>query len=92
VIQIETCELAPHSPIIVDAAAAPAPACQEKRHLDRVYEVAVGDYGRALDLLESGIVMDGPEYDRLRQYIEEARLLSELARQALDRHIEGHGC
>jgi hypothetical protein len=36
--------------------------------------------------------MHGPSYDRLRQYIEEVRLRSEEAREALDRHIEGHGC
>jgi len=76
----------------VDTATAPAPDCQEKKLLHRVYEAAVGDYGRAFGLLESGIVMHGPEYDRLREYIEASRLRSELARQALDRHIEGHGC
>ena len=76
----------------MNAAAAPAPDCQEKKRLHHVYELAVGDYSRAFGLLESGVVMHGPEYDRLREYIEASRLRSEEARQALDRHIEEHGC
>jgi hypothetical protein len=76
----------------VNAAAAPAPDCQQKKRLHRICELAVGDYSRAFGLLQSGVVMHGPRYDRLRQYIEEVRLRSEEARQALDRHIEEHGC
>ena len=76
----------------VNTAAAPAPDCQQKKRLHHIYELAVGDYSRAFGLLQSGVVMHGPSYDRLRQYIEEVRLRSEEAREALDRHIEGHGC
>jgi hypothetical protein len=32
------------------------------------------------------------EYDLLRQFVEDARNRSELARDVLDRHIVEHGC
>jgi hypothetical protein len=32
------------------------------------------------------------EYDLLRQFVEEARKRSELARNVLERHIVEHGC
>jgi hypothetical protein len=76
----------------MDAAAQPAPDCQEKRRLHRIYEVAVGNYSRAFGLLESGVVMHGPQFDRLREYIEAARQTAEEARIALDLHIAEHDC
>jgi hypothetical protein len=74
------------------AAAQSATDCQEKRRLHHIYEVAVGDYSRAFGLLESGVVMHGPVYDRLREYIEAARQTSEEARIALDLYIAEHDC
>jgi hypothetical protein len=53
--------------------------------------MATADYERAFNYT-AWAHLAGKEYDRLRQYIEAARLRSEEARQALDQHIEEHGC
>jgi hypothetical protein len=75
----------------VGSAAEPAPICDKKERLHRAYWMATADYERAFNYT-AWTHVSGKEYDRLRQYIEEARLRSEEARQALDRHIAEHGC
>jgi hypothetical protein len=67
--------------------------CSEKARLRNEYQVAAADYSRAVQVLSkrSGVLLQ-PEYIRIRDFSEEARLRSEAARAAMDRHISGHGC
>jgi hypothetical protein len=71
----------------------PAQDCTEKERLHSAYRIAVGDYTRSFDITQavSGTT-HSREYERLRSYVESARLKAEEARMALESHIAEHGC
>jgi hypothetical protein len=67
--------------------------CSEKERLLRAYGFASGDYHRTIMVLTERIgIMPKADYDRIRDYIENARTVLEAAREALDRHTVEHGC
>jgi len=65
--------------------------CDEKDRLRRAQACASADFSRAVQVLE-GCMMDRSEYDHLLKFSEEARLRSDQARLALERHVAEHGC
>ena len=68
-------------------------ACDRKVGLYRAYEVATAKYARTVEVLTNRVGrLTSDEYDVLRQFVEDARNQSELARGVLDRHIVEHGC
>ncbi len=70
----------------------PAPACEEKARLLRVYSVATSDYSWAVEVLHLRMgILPKQEYEKLQTFAEETRELAEQARIALDRHSAEHG-
>jgi hypothetical protein len=70
-----------------------ARACDRKEALHRAYQIATAEYARRVEVLARRMgTFTSDEYDVLRQFVEDARAQSELARTALDRHIVEHGC
>ena len=68
-------------------------ACDRKRGLHRAYLMATAEYARTVEVLTNRMgALTSDEYDLLRQFVEDARNRSELARDVLDRHIVEHGC
>jgi hypothetical protein len=68
-------------------------ACDRKVGLHRAYQVATAEYARTVEVLTNRMgALTNDEYDLLRQFVEDARNRSELARDVLDRHIVEHGC
>ena len=68
-------------------------ACDRKEGLHRAYQVATAEYARTVEVLTNRMgALTSEEYDLLRQFVEDARNRSELARDVLDRHIVEHGC
>jgi hypothetical protein len=67
--------------------------CEQHWELLAAYQKAVVLFSTTLDALQSSratLVQD--EYKRMRNYVEQTRLLAEDARIDLDRHVAEHGC
>lgn len=72
---------------------APAPACEEKERLLRIYSFAISDYSRAVQVLQRRLgTISKEEYQKLRTFTEKTRELAEQTRLALERHCAEHGC
>ena len=57
------------------------------------YETATQSFSAILTELQRKMATSPKvEYDRLQRAVEEARLKSEQARLALERHVAAHGC
>ena len=75
------------------AAATPAPDCEEKARLLRVYSFATSDYSRAVQVLQRRLgTISKEEYQKLRAFTETTRELTEQTRLALEQHCAEHGC
>ena len=68
-------------------------ACAEKSRLLKAYQEMTDIYARTVaDLGRFRGTSPCPEYERLQQSSEQARLESETARRALEEHIKEHDC
>jgi len=77
----------------MSTAPAPARECKQRGDLDRALQMALADYKRGVNILDwARGQMKRNQHECLQKYIEEARLRSEEGRQALDRHVQKHGC
>ncbi len=79
----------------MSSAAAPKPeqVCRLRDQLHRAYEIALGDYKRAVNVLNwTRGNSSRQDYQRLQDYIDFARTKSEETLRALGIHIEEHGC
>jgi hypothetical protein len=69
------------------------PTCAEKRQLLQLHEARTTAYAAAVAALNARIgTASKEEYADLRRAVEEARLISEHARLALDEHVADHDC
>jgi hypothetical protein len=67
--------------------------CEEKARLVRKYNVATAGFSETVKELHWRIgTSPKEEYTRLMQISNEARVQSEQARLALEKHIAAHGC
>ena len=67
--------------------------CEEKHQLIGLFKAGVSHYSAMVnDLNLTRGKTSKHEYDRLVVQAEEARIASERARLALDRHIQKHNC
>jgi hypothetical protein len=67
--------------------------CEEHRDLLKAYREAVATFSRTLEALETARATAArAEYQRMARRVEEARLDSEKARIALEKHTAEHGC
>lgn len=68
-------------------------SCEEKARLVKEYNVATAGFSEAVKQLyrKTGTSLK-EEYTRLMQISNEARVKSEQARLALEKHIATHGC
>jgi hypothetical protein len=68
-------------------------ACEEKQRLLAEYQVTTQKFADAVSELHRKIGTSPlPEYQGLQRAADEARLESEQARLALERHVALHGC
>ena len=68
-------------------------ACAEKANLLNEYDTAAAEFSRTVTVLNRRMgVMTHDEYIRILQFSEQARIRSEQARLALERHVSEHGC
>ena len=79
---------------VVPLSEVPTPmSCEEKARLVRLYNVATVGFSAAVKELNRRIgTSPKEEYERLTRISNEARVQSEQARLALERHIADHGC
>lgn len=67
--------------------------CEEKIRLAKVYDTATANFSEAVAELHRRMgTSPKDEYDRIKGASEEARLRSEQARLALERHTAAHHC
>jgi hypothetical protein len=67
--------------------------CKERTLLLNVYRTKVAAYSAAVDDLSvTRDKIPKEDYDLLAAVMEQARAASEVARLALDRHTQAHGC
>jgi RNase P subunit RPR2 len=67
--------------------------CDRHGELLAAYQKAVALFSTTLDALQaSRATASKDEYDRMRNYVEQTRLISEDARMDLERHVAEHGC
>ena len=67
--------------------------CERQEELLGLYQRAVSRFSATLDASKSARgTVSKQEYDRLYQYVEQARAASEQARLDLERHVAEHGC
>lgn len=67
--------------------------CKEKARLVVDYEAKTARFSRAVTVLQSKMATSPKEeYYRLQRLVDKARVESEGARLALERHISEHGC
>jgi hypothetical protein len=67
--------------------------CERHWELLEAYQKAVALFSTTLDALQlSRATVKKVEYDRMRNYVEQTRLISEDARMDLERHVAEHGC
>ena len=65
----------------------------EKYRLWRAYSFAIADFSRAVQVLNRCTgTMDREEYERLRNFVNQAEWTSEQAQRELERHAAEHGC
>lgn len=68
-------------------------ACLEKANLLNDYDTAAAEFSRTVRVLNQKMgVMSKEEYVRILRFSEQARIRSEQARLALERHVAEHGC
>jgi hypothetical protein len=68
-------------------------SCEEKARLVKEYNVATAEFSEAVKQLHQRIgTSPKEEYTRLTQISNEARVQSEQARLALEKHIATHRC
>ena len=68
-------------------------SCVERDRIVERYKIAESDYIRVIMVLQSeSSVMPKPEYRRLKEYTDKARLIAEDARAELDSHLARHAC
>lgn len=67
--------------------------CKEKARLVIDYDAKTASFSRAVTVFQGKLATSAKEeYDRLQRRVDEARVESEGARLALERHISEHGC
>jgi hypothetical protein len=67
--------------------------CDEKAKLMKTYELTTAEFSEAVtDLRQRMGTVTQSEYNRLSHLADDARLKSEAARLALERHVAEHGC
>ncbi len=67
--------------------------CERHWELLEAYQKAVALFSTTLDALQaSRATVKKDEYERMRAYVEQTRLIAEDARMDLERHIVEHGC
>ena len=67
--------------------------CDRHGELLSAYQKAVALFSTTLDALQAArSTASKAEYDRMRNYVEQTRLISEDARMDLERHVAEHGC
>ena len=67
--------------------------CLKKLALAKDYQTLTAEYSRALEVLNERMgTLTKSEYHRLRRSAETARLQSEMARLAMEQHLQEHGC
>jgi hypothetical protein len=67
--------------------------CERHTELLTAYQKAVALFSTTLDALQAAranVAKD--EYERMRNYVEQTRIISENARIDLERHVAEHGC
>ena len=68
-------------------------SCDEKKRLATEYEVATAKFAEAVTELRKEMGTSAKEeYERLDRATNEARVKSEQARLALEKHISAHRC
>jgi len=71
----------------------PFESCAEKSTLLQAYTDATREFSEKVAALKTGIgVTPKHEYALMEGAVEDARLKSEQARIAYERHVAGHGC
>jgi len=69
------------------------PQCETKARLMNQYTNATSEFSRTLKILNTKLgVMQKKDYEAVRNFVETARVRSETARLALERHVQEHGC
>jgi hypothetical protein len=69
------------------------PPCEERRRLRTLYMEAVERHGRAInEVLEVRGKVSDEEYERIRGLANQAKNARDVARLALSRHKQEHGC
>ena len=67
--------------------------CERYGELLAAYQKAVALFSTTLDALQAGRATNAKEeYERMRSYVEQTRLIAENARMDLERHVAEHGC
>jgi RNase P subunit RPR2 len=67
--------------------------CERHWELLEAYQRAVALFSTTLDALQaSRATVKKVEYDRMRNYVEQTRLIAEDARMDLQQHVTEHGC
>ncbi len=67
--------------------------CEEKARLVGDYEQKTARFSHAVTVRQSKMATSlKEEYDRLQRFVDQARVESEGARLALERHVSEHGC
>jgi len=67
--------------------------CERHTELLREYQKAVALFSTTLDALQAAranVAKD--EYERMRNYVEQTRLLAKNTGMDLERHVAEHGC
>jgi len=68
-------------------------ACPEKANLLNEYDTAAAEFSRTVTVLNRRMgIMSREDYVRILRFSEQARIRSEQARLALERHVNEHGC
>jgi hypothetical protein len=68
-------------------------SCEEKERLAQEYGAITARFAEAVRQLQRNIgTSSRPEYERLQRVSDEARVSSEQARLALERHMATHEC
>ena len=67
--------------------------CERHSQLLEAYQKAVALFSMTLDALQAGrSTATKVDYDRMRHYVEQTRLIAENARIDLEQHVLEHGC
>lgn len=74
--------------------AAKVDRCERHNQLLMVYQMSADALAFSVDALKATIALstNTADYEDMREYIEEARELSEQARTKLEAHVYEHGC